>query len=210
MDSLAYLFGALGAVLILVAVVGGDFEFLGWRVPRVGRVARGVASLLGGLSLLTSLVLFVMEQEAARQHPPSARPSSPEPSPTVPTTETPTTTVPATTAPTLPPTTVPTTTVPPAPAPIQSTPAVQYAVGYVGAGGYTSAYLFREPSTTSTVIGTLPQGTLVYILCTVRGEPVPDTSAAYSSDLWNYTSHGGYVADIAVYTGTDDATMPAC
>ncbi|MGY1662924.1 hypothetical protein ACI78Q_17010 [Geodermatophilus sp. SYSU D00705] len=60
------------------------------------------------------------------------------------------------------------------------------------------------------MIGLLPQGAVVHIRCTVRAEPVPDPTGTFGSDLWNDTSHGGSVADIALATGSDDATMPPC
>jgi SH3 domain-containing protein len=70
------------------------------------------------------------------------------------------------------------------------------------------ARVFAEPSLSSTVVTTLPKGTKVEVLCTAQGDTVASDSGAVSS-LWDKTQYG-YLPDVNVYTGTDQAVAPSC
>jgi hypothetical protein len=99
--------------------------------------------------------------------------------------------------------------------PTASLPPSSPAPGYIEAGGNGGyAYVFEQPSLASRVVATIPQGTVVYIICTRWGDVVlsPD---GRSSEVWDYISPtdvapGGYVPDAWVYTGTDERTRPEC
>jgi hypothetical protein len=56
--------GALGALLLLTAVLGGGFELRELKVPQVGRVARGVAGLLGAVCVLFAIGLAELDDAA--------------------------------------------------------------------------------------------------------------------------------------------------
>lgn len=59
--GLATIIGGVGAVLLLVGLVGGGFEFSGSVMPKVGRVSRVLSFATGGLLLLTALGLAIGE-----------------------------------------------------------------------------------------------------------------------------------------------------
>ena len=69
--------------------------------------------------------------------------------------------------------------------------------------------VWSTPSLTGTILGALPTGTTVQILCTTLGEGVRRTDNGQASNLWDRISQG-YVPDIFAYTGTNAATMPQC
>jgi hypothetical protein len=197
-ESLAVVFGSLGAVLLLVGVVGGGFEFMSWTMPPVGRIARGVGFGLGGLFLFVSLGLFVMENSpVAANANGSHSPGPPGSTTAVPSAELSVPVAPRTTVSNPPPS--------PTPSPSSAAPAT----GYIAAGGY-GTYVFQEPNSNSAVLGQLVDGTLVYIFCTARGETVTALVSGQSSDLWNYTAEGGFIPDVLTNTGTNLPTMPDC
>jgi hypothetical protein len=49
----------IGAVLILIGLVGGDLSYRGLTVPKVGVLPRFTTTVTGGIFLLFSLVVFV-------------------------------------------------------------------------------------------------------------------------------------------------------
>jgi hypothetical protein len=92
------------------------------------------------------------------------------------------------------------------PAPTTATPAsVEPWVGYL----VTSANVHQSPALDSTAVGQLEAGTPVEILCTAQGDTVTRTADGVTSSLWDRIS-AGYVPDVAIDTGTDQATMGPC
>jgi len=96
-----------------------------------------------------------------------------------------------------------------------STPSSSPIIPYIDAGGSGRyVYVLDSPSLTATVVGTLPDGTEVVIICTTRGEVVHSPHGV-DSDLWDYIDstdgmRGGYVPNSWVNTGTDQPTGPSC
>jgi hypothetical protein len=88
-------------------------------------------------------------------------------------------------------------------------PPDQPAVGHVVAGD-RQVYVYSDPSTASQIVAALVNGEAVFITCTTRGESVPSPSTGGSSDLWNYTTLGGFIPDVVVDTGTDEPVKPEC
>ena len=66
--------GALGALLLLTAVLGGGFELRELKVPRVGRIARGVAGILGGVCVLFAIALTGLDDAAHANRTPNSNP----------------------------------------------------------------------------------------------------------------------------------------
>ena len=73
-------------------------------------------------------------------------------------------------------------------------------------GGYATANLnIRSgPSTTATIIGSLPVNSQVHVYCVRGGTTVNGNS------IWDNIGNGGYVADAYVYTGTDEPIAQGC
>ncbi|WP_158886837.1 hypothetical protein [Amycolatopsis anabasis] len=71
-----------------------------------------------------------------------------------------------------------------------------------------TARVFQYPSLSAPILGELANGTSVWIRCTAQGDVVqrPD---GFTSSLWNRIDQG-FVPDVAVDTGTNQATMPNC
>lgn len=69
--------------------------------------------------------------------------------------------------------------------------------------------IYQSPYLDSTVVGHLEAGAIIEILCTARGDAVTHVASGMTSNLWNGVS-GGYVPDVVVYTGTNEATMGNC
>ena len=63
MGTLATILGGSGAVLLLVGLVGGGFEFSGSVMPRVGNVSRVLCFGFGGLLVLTAVGLVAADIE---------------------------------------------------------------------------------------------------------------------------------------------------
>jgi hypothetical protein len=72
------------------------------------------------------------------------------------------------------------------------------------------AFVYAAPSTFSQVVVALDNGAAVYIVCTTHGETVSSSPTGVSSDLWNYTTLGGYIPDVVVDTGSDQPVSPEC
>lgn len=175
--GLATIIGAVGAVLLLVGLVGGGFEFSGSVMPKVGKFARVLCFTIGGFMVLVSIGLAVGEgwqtPEASADTPPSQEP-------------------PASSSP-----------LPPLPEPPPS-------VGYIMVGSGYTAYVFEMPSLDAGIVTEVSDGSEVHILCTTQGESVTSPVTGYTSSLWNFTTDGGFIPDVAVATGTDQPTMPNC
>lgn len=74
MFALAIVLGSVGALLILVGLIGGDFTFSGSVIPKVGRFARVLSFTVGGLLVLSAL--FVVLLDPSISGPPSPTPAS--------------------------------------------------------------------------------------------------------------------------------------
>ncbi|MBO3103500.1 hypothetical protein [Cellulomonas fengjieae] len=75
METLSFILGSGGVVLLLVALVGGGFTFSGSVFPRIGKVARVPCFVMGSAMLLVAIGLVVAVE-------PLAAASDPEPGPT--------------------------------------------------------------------------------------------------------------------------------
>jgi hypothetical protein len=192
--TLAIILGAAGAVLILVAAIGGGFTISVVSVPRVGVLPRLISFVLGGV-----LVFFALGWDAL------AMPSSPESPP------------PPVAAPSSgpAPTAAPADAQgrPPAEVPVASdyTPVAAPIVAPYG----STIYLFDDVSTSAGIVTDMPAGQVVNVLCTMQGESVTSEINGYTSSLWNGVSIGntstvGFVPDVYVDTNTTQPTMPNC
>ncbi|GAA2444528.1 hypothetical protein GCM10010191_71520 [Actinomadura vinacea] len=63
------------------------------------------------------------------------------------------------------------------------------------------------PNSTASGLGSVPDNGTVFLTCHVRGSRVTGTYG--TSDLWNRTG-SGYLADVYLYTGSDEPIVPAC
>ena len=69
--------------------------------------------------------------------------------------------------------------------------------------------IFMPRSGLSAAHERLPDGASIGILCTAQGEVATNTDTGQSSSLWDGTTDG-YVPDVFVDTGTNQATMGSC
>ena len=171
MTTLAAIIGGAAVVLILVGLVGGGFTFSGSVMPTVGKTARVLCFLVGGVMLTVAISLAFYDLSP--------------PTPPQPTTS-------------LQPTT--------SDAPQPFTPFA----GYILIGDGYSAHVFAEPSSNSTVLTELPNGSPVEIRCTIQGESVFSSITGQTSSLWDGTPLGGFIPDVFVITETNQPTMPNC
>jgi hypothetical protein len=70
-------------------------------------------------------------------------------------------------------------------------------------------YVFRFPALSAPTEGKLAIGTQVEIYCTAQGEVVVRFADGASSSLWDFVGDG-FVPDIAIDTGTDQAVAGPC
>jgi hypothetical protein len=75
--------------------------------------------------------------------------------------------------------------------------------------GYSTIYVYSEPSQSSSVVASVADGITIGILCTAQGDVVTNDDTGQSSSLWDGTSEG-FIPDVFVDTGTDQATMTSC
>jgi hypothetical protein len=75
--------------------------------------------------------------------------------------------------------------------------------------GYNTIYVYSEPSQSSSVVASIADGITIPILCTAQGDVVTNDDTGQSSSLWDSTSEG-FIPDVFVDTGTDQATMTNC
>jgi hypothetical protein len=66
--------GALGALLLLTAVLGGGFELRELKIPQVGVLARSAAGILGALFLLFAIGLSQLDSSGAVAATPTPKP----------------------------------------------------------------------------------------------------------------------------------------
>lgn len=210
--ALATIFGAAGAMLVLVGLIGGGFTFSGSIMPRVGGLSRVLCFGVGGVLLVLSLGIVVAEGTAtatAGQSPADPSRSGSEPPAATPPAEA---TPPSGAAPPAAATLTPAvpSTVPPPVGPSGDAAPVGSSFGSIVVPTGTTALVFELPSTGSDVITELPAGTGVEIVCTVQGETMTSPVTGATSSLWNGTTDGGFVPDVLVDTGTDQPTAPNC
>jgi hypothetical protein len=70
-------------------------------------------------------------------------------------------------------------------------------------------YVYSQPSSSSSVVAEVANGTAIGILCTAQGDVVANDYTGQSSSLRDGTSDG-YIPDVYVNTGTNQATMTNC
>lgn len=181
MDSLSVVLGLAGAVLILVGLIGGGFTFSGSVMPAVGKVARIPCLIVGGVLVFFAIGLAVNDAGAV--------PVGAAPAPVVP--------LQATTPPVVPfqATSLPTQ----APLPLPA------AAGRV----VMDTYVFQFPTLSAPTAGQLPIGAQVEIYCTAQGDVVMRYADGASSSLWNFVGNG-FVPDVAIDTGTNQAVAGPC
>jgi hypothetical protein len=75
--------------------------------------------------------------------------------------------------------------------------------------GYSTIYVYSQPSGNSSAVASVADGTTIGILCTAQGDVVINQDTGQSSSLWDGTSEG-YIPDAYVDTGTNQATMTNC
>jgi hypothetical protein len=83
-------------------------------------------------------------------------------------------------------------------------PAIQ---GTINVPAGNLAYVYVSPSMSAEIVDEIGDGQTVQIRCTAQGQVV--TANGLSSSLWDDIGPG-YVPDVVVYTGTNQATMPNC
>jgi hypothetical protein len=186
MIAVALVFSSVGALLILVGMVGGNFTFSGAVIPKVGKVARVLSTATGGIFVAVGLVAVLLDPAING----AVWPRSPVPPPA--TSHSP----------------------PPSEQPPPLTPSAPSTVTapIVAGAGYTIS-LFDAPNSTGSVVAQLPDGYIVEIVCTMRGEAVTSELTGKTSSLWNGVSARGvigFVPDVYVDTGTYQAVTPAC
>lgn len=176
--------GIVGAVLILVGLVGGGFTLSGSfmpgvGMPRVGNWVRLPCFSVGALLVLVAIALGF-----------GYIPSTPNPPP-------PPTPIAATTSAT-----------PASPSPSDTSNVLATGIIQVPQG-YSTIYVHEQPSLSSPAVAEVADGATIDILCTAQGDVVTDSDSGQSSSLWDATSDG-YIPDVYVYTGTNQATMGSC
>ncbi|HXP55325.1 MAG TPA: hypothetical protein VN847_10230 [Streptosporangiaceae bacterium] len=203
MTPLAAVLGIVGALLITVGLVGGDFTLSGKFMPHVGmpKVGNwvrlpcfGVGSILVLLAVVLALAYLPSEATQTVAHAKSATGvATPVTSATPAAATTPTAAPVATSA-----------------SPSPSDTGKVLATGTVyPEEGYTAVYVFSQPSLSSARIGEVTEGTTIGILCTAQGDVVTRPDTGQQSSLWDGTSDG-YIPDVYVDTGTNQATMGEC
>jgi hypothetical protein len=192
MTPFVVVLGIVGAVLILVGLVGGGFTLSGSFMPGVGMPKVGNWVRLPCFSVGALLVLVAIGLGS------SYNPNTPNPPPS-----------PAPAAATTPAAPVDTTSAAPA-SPSPNDTSNVLATGTIQAPqGYSTIYVYEQPSLSSSVVAEVADGATIDILCTAQGDVVTNSDAGQSSSLWDGTSDG-YIPDVYVNTGTDQATMGSC
>jgi LasA protease len=82
--------------------------------------------------------------------------------------------------------------------------------GVVDTGGRGFLPRHSGPGDSYPVIGQIPDGAAVSVLCSVRGSANWGRSAAYGTTLWNRLGDGGYVSDAFLTTGTSGPVRGYC
>jgi hypothetical protein len=176
--------GIVGALLILAGLVGGDFTLSGSFMPRVGMPKIGNWVRLPCFAVGAVLVVAAIVLGFGNM--PNASGPSRSPAPVAVTTSA---------------------------SPATSATKVSSSVVATGIvmtpSGYSTLYVHEQPSLSSSAVAQLSDGASIGILCTAQGEVVTNTDTGQSSSLWDGTTDG-YVPDVFVDTGTNQATMGSC
>jgi hypothetical protein len=185
MDSLSVVLGLAGAILILVGLIGGGFTFSGSVMPAVGKVARIPCLIVGGILVFFAIGLAGIESGIVEGD---------NPSPAV---------VPAQATDV--PTSAPLILTQPTSAPTQAPIPRPAAAGTL----VLDSYVYQLPSLGAATVGNLSTGAQVKILCTAQGDVVVRYADGASSSLWDFVGIG-FVPDIAIETGTNQAVAGPC
>jgi hypothetical protein len=191
MTPLIVVLGIIGAILILVGLVGGDFTLSGKfmpqiGMPKIGNWVRLPCFSVGAVLVVAAIGLGVVYSPLQA---PASDGSSSSLTPSAPATDV----------------TSPTST---SPSPTDASN--QIAAGTVMAPqGDTALYVFGQPSLSSSHVAEIADGTTIGILCTAEGDVVTNPDTGLSSSLWDSTSEG-FVPDVYVNTGTNQPTMGSC
>jgi hypothetical protein len=178
MMTLAIVLAPAGAMLLLVALIGGGFTFSGWAMPKIGKIARIPCFVIGGVLVLLAISLAVGESSLN-----SGQGSGQD-------------------------ATLPMTASEPVLVPVPESEYGSESIAFVGEA-FFSVDAHEAPYLDAAVTSRIYEGDLVAIYCTVQGEAVTDEKTGYTSSLWNGID-SGFVPDVAVDTGTDQATMSPC
>jgi hypothetical protein len=181
----AIVFGIAGAILILVAAIGGGFSFGSVSIPTVGVFPRMLSLVMG--AALAVFAIGMYENDTATSVPtPTAQDGqltyAPAPAPA------------------------------PAPPPAPNVPDPVFAPVIAPAGYVVSVY--DDTSTSASVVTQVPGGENVAIICTMQGDSVSSDINGVASSLWDgVTTDGatvGFIPDVYLDTSTDQPTMPNC
>ena len=175
--------GIAGVILILVGLVGGGFTISTTAMPKVGNWVRLPCFGVGVVLVLAAVGLGFNNQNSPNQ-PNSLQSSDPAVVLTAP-------------APT-----------PTSPSPTDSSQEIATGTIYAPQG-YSTIYVYSEPSQSSSVVASVADGATIGILCTAQGDVETNQDTGQSSSLWDGTSEG-YIPDVYVDTGTNQATMTNC
>jgi hypothetical protein len=180
MTPFVVVLGIVGAVLILVGLVGGGFTLSGsfmpgMGMPKVGNWVRLPCFGVGAVLVVLAIALGFGTNQ-----------NTPNPSPT-PVAATVAAATPATSA---------------SPSPSDTASPREATI-------ISPVYVFAQPSVSSEKVAAVAGGRTVDILCTTQGDDVQNPYTGQSSSLWDGTSDG-YIPDAYVDTGTIQATMPSC
>jgi hypothetical protein len=176
--------GVVGVILILVGLVGGGFKISTTEMPKVGNWVRLPCFGVGVLMVLVAIGLGVAPSQNTSITNTSAQSSTPA-------------------------------TVPDASSAASTSPSPADTGNVIATGiiqvpqGYSTVYVYNQPSLSSSVVAEVANGATVGILCTAQGDVVTNSDSGQSSSLWDGTSDG-YIPDVYVNTGTDQATMTNC
>lgn len=188
MTPLIVVLGIVGAILILIGLVGGDFTLSGKLMPQVAMPKIGNWVRLPCFSVGAVLVAVAIGLGAVYSPPQSGAGADSPPTPAA------SATAVAATSPT--------------PSPTDTSNEI--AAGIVMAPqGYNALDVFEQPSLSSSVVAEIADGTTIGILCTAEGDVVTNTDNGQSSSLWDSTSEG-FVPDVYVDTETNQPTMGSC
>ena len=197
--TLSVVIGLAGAILVLVALVGGGFTFSGSVMPTVGRAARIPCFVVGGMLIFVSIGLatydagLVETTNTTTNTTTHTDTAAPKPDPAPPPVEA------------APPTDDPAPPTDPTPAPPDD-PEPVFMPGTWQV--LLPTYVYELPYSSSAVVGAVIAGDIVEIVCTEAGEWVVNIDGI-GSDLWDNVGYG-YVPDVVVDTGTSQAVAPAC
>lgn len=82
------------------------------------------------------------------------------------------------------------------------------ATGTVNTVSGVSLNVRAQPTTNSSIVGSVADGQRVSIYCQIRGQTITGTYG--TSSLWNRIGSGRYIPDAYTYTGSDGQVAPSC